>query len=209
MAGMDNPSCDQELLISIDIETAGPSPRMYSILSIGACMIFEPAKTFYVEIQPMNENFRPEALQISGLSMEKLKATGLPPRDAMSRFADWLVEVTPREHKPVFVAFNAPFDWMFVNDYFHNFLGRNPFGYNALDIKAFYMGMTGSCWHETSMTNVTRHYFGERRLSHHALQDAIDQAEIFRLMLAEASRHKQEENGSSGISVVEEKRSVS
>jgi len=204
MAGINYLPCDQEMLISIDIETAGPSPREYSILSIGACVIFEPTKTFYVEIQPMNENFQPEALHISGLSLEKLKTTGLTPRDAMRRFADWLEEVTPREHKPVFVAFNAPFDWMFVNEYFHHFIGRNPFGHSALDIKAFYMGMTGSCWHETSMSNVTRHYFGERHLSHHALQDALDQAELFRLMLAETPRRKQEDNESLRIPQVDD-----
>ena len=27
---------------------------------------------------------------------------------------------------------------MFVNDYFHRFLGRNPFGHAALDLKAFF-----------------------------------------------------------------------
>jgi inhibitor of KinA sporulation pathway (predicted exonuclease) len=85
---------------------------------------------------------------------------------------------------------------MFVNDYFHHFIGRNPFGHSALDIKAFYMGLTGSCWHETNMTNVTRHYLGERHLSHHALHDALDQAELFRLMLVEAARRKQYNNGS-------------
>ena len=192
MAGMYNPPCDQEVLISVDIETAGPAPRGYSILSIGACVVFEPVKTFYVELQPINASFQPEALKVSGLSLETLKMNGLTPVDGMARFADWLAEVTPREHRPVFVAFNAPFDWMFVNDYFHNFIGYNPFGHNALDIKAFYMGMTGSCWHETSMKNITRHYFGERSLSHQAMQDALDQAEIFRRMLAEAPGHKQE-----------------
>jgi DNA polymerase III epsilon subunit-like protein len=192
MAGMDHSSCDRETLISVDIETAGPSPREYSILSIGACTVFEPGRTFYVEIQPVNENFQPEALRVSGLSLEKLKTDGLTPVDAMTRFAGWLAEVTPREHRPVFVAFNAPFDWMFVNDYFHNFIGHNPFGHNALDIKAFYMGLTGSCWHETSMNNITRRYFGERHLTHHALQDALDQAEIFRRMHAEAQRRKRE-----------------
>ena len=40
----------------------------------------------------------------------------------------------------VFVGFNAPFDWSFVNYYFHRFLGHNPFGFTAVDIKAYYMG---------------------------------------------------------------------
>ncbi len=183
-----NPLC-QERYISVDVETAGPLPRQYSMLSIGAVTVFEPVKSIYLELQPVNDNFTEEAMRISGLSLDELKRRGLPPAEAMTRFSDWVAEITPPGHEPVFVAFNAPFDWMFVNDYFHNYLGRNPFGHKALDVKAFYMGLTGSCWHETSMKAVTRRYFGTRDLTHHALQDAIDQAEIFRLMLAEAKEH--------------------
>ncbi|MBM3151290.1 MAG: 3'-5' exonuclease [Chloroflexi bacterium] len=185
----ENTNSCEERYISVDIETAGPSPRIYSMLSIGACTVFEPTSTFYAELQPVNDNFLPQALLVSGLKMESLKARGLPPAQAMQQFAGWVEQVTPAGHKPVFVAFNAPFDWMFVNDYFHNYLGRNPFGHNALDVKAFFMGLTGSCWQETSMRNVTRRYFGARELTHHALRDALDQAEIFRRMLAEAREH--------------------
>lgn len=176
----------QEFYVSIDVETAGPYPPEYSLLSVGACPVFEPLKTFYAELQPLNDNFLPEALQVSGLSLAALKKDGLPPQEAMAAFAAWLAGATPPDRRPVFVAFNAPFDWMFVNDYFHRCLGHNPFGHAALDVKAFYMGLSGCSWGETSMQDITRRYLGERRLSHHALQDALDQAEIFRLMLAEA-----------------------
>jgi hypothetical protein len=40
---------------------------------------------------------------------------------------------------------------MFVNSYFHRFLGRNPFGHAALDMKAFFMGLTGVKWSETAL----------------------------------------------------------
>lgn len=52
--------------------------------------------------------------------------------------------------RPVFVGFSAPFDWQFINWYFHVFLRRNPFGINAIDIKAYYMGFPGSTWVNTS-----------------------------------------------------------
>jgi hypothetical protein len=87
----------------------------------------------------------------------------------------------------VFLAFNAPFDWMFVEDYFRRFLGRNPFGYSALDMKAYYMGMAGVAWARTSMRYLSPRYLGGSHLSHNALGDARDQAELFRAMLAEAS----------------------
>jgi DNA polymerase III epsilon subunit-like protein len=174
--------------ISVDVETAGPNPGQYSLLSIGACTVFEPQETFYVELQPVNENKRPEAMMIGRLSWSSLKENGLLPQEAMSRFADWLRNVTPEGEQPVFVAFNAPFDWMFVHDYFHRYLGENPFGHAALDIKAFYMGLAGVPWSETSMKHVSPHYLDNQHLTHHALRDALDQAEIFRKVLEEEIR---------------------
>jgi len=40
--------------------------------------------------------------------------------------------------KPVFVGFNACYDWQFVNWYLEHFTGGNPFGFAGLDIKSFY-----------------------------------------------------------------------
>ncbi len=81
---------------------------------------------------------------------------------------------------------------MFVHDYFHRYLGRNPFGHSALDIKAFYMGMAGVAWDETGMRPVAGRYLDDRHLTHHALRDALDQAEIFEKMLAEAKGDRNE-----------------
>jgi len=174
-----------EVYISVDVETAGPNPSQYSLLSIGACLVFDTEKTFYVELQPVNEAFTSEALQISGLKMAKLKVRGLPPAEAMKRFSDWVSQTVPPSQQPVFVALNAPFDWMFVTDYFHRYLGQNPFGHKALDMKAFYMGMTNTHWDETGFEKITKHYQIEQSLNHNALQDAIAQARLFRRMLEE------------------------
>jgi DNA polymerase III epsilon subunit-like protein len=177
-----------EIYISVDVETSGPSPSEYSLLTIGACTVFEPQSSFYVELQPVNDNKVPEAMLVNRLSFSKLKESGTPPEEAMTRFEAWLQEVTPDGSRPLFVALNAPFDWMFVSDYFHRYLGRNPFGYVALDIKAFYMGLTGVSWEETAKEEIFERYFGERHLTHHALRDALDQAELFRELLAETRR---------------------
>jgi len=168
-----------ETYISVDIETAGPNPSQFSLLSIGACLVSQPQQSFYVELQPLNDNMQPEAFAIHGLSLEGLIKNGTPPADAMTRFNSWLQEIVPAGQRPQFVAFNAPFDWMFVSDYFHRFLGHNPFGHTALDIKAFYMGYTGSSWKDTAMQNVSIDYLDGRKISHNALEDAIDQATIF------------------------------
>jgi DNA polymerase III epsilon subunit-like protein len=167
----------------VDIETSGPIPGDYSILSIGACTVLEPRHTFYIELQPINQNQTEEAAIVHQLSFERLLAEGMEPRVALTRFKEWLSNEAAPDQQPLFVAFNAAFDWMFVNYYFLHFLGHNPFGHAAIDIKAFYMGMAGVPWSQTSWRFIDPKYITENKLSHHALQDALDQADMFKKML--------------------------
>jgi len=81
------------------------------------------------------------------------------------------------------VAFNAAFDWMLINYYFFHYLGRNPFGHTAIDIKAFYMGKAGVPWSQTSWRYLDPGYQTAPQLTHHALQDALDQARLFKKIL--------------------------
>ena len=180
-----------EVYVSVDIETAGPNPHEYSMLSIGACLVDDPDHTFYVELKPVTDAVNETAMAIGGFSMAQLAVGGIEPEVAMKRFEKWLLDAVPHGHVPVFVAFNAVFDWMFVNDYFYRFLGRNPFGHSALDIKAYYMGMAAETWAATSMRFLSPRYLGGSTLSHNALNDAKDQAELFRAVRAQAvSAHK-------------------
>lgn len=190
---METPQIDSTTYISVDVETAGPNPSQYSLLTIGACTLAERASTFYVELKPVNNNAVQEALRVSHLSMARLAESGLEPAEAMRRFEVWLKAETPAGQRPLFVAFNAPFDWMFVNDYFHRYLGRNPFGHACLDIKSLYMGAAGVSWGETSMRHVGPRYLGNQQLTHHALRDAMDQGEIFRKILEESRRNHRDQ----------------
>jgi DNA polymerase III epsilon subunit-like protein len=179
-----------ETLVSVDVETAGPTPGQYSLLSIGACLVDDPDRSFYIELKPVNDAADPHALAITGLSLEHLAETGVEPAQAMREFEEWVVREVPAGTMPVFTAFNAPFDWMFVHDYFQRYLGRNPFGHAALDMKAYYMGMTGVSWARTSMRHLAPRYLAGKGLSHNALDDARDQARLFRAVLAERNAHR-------------------
>lgn len=174
--------------ICVDVETAGPSPGQYSLLSIGACTVFEAQSSFYIELKPVNGNIYLESLSVSQLSIARLVQEGVEPNEAMTRFDAWIETIVPPGQKPIFVAFNAAFDWMFISHYFYTYLGRNPFGHAALDIKSYFMGLTGVHWGETSMRKIAPNYLSKNGLDHHALQDALDQAEIFRQLLAQAKR---------------------
>ncbi|MGA9533424.1 MAG: 3'-5' exonuclease [Anaerolineales bacterium] len=181
-------SSEMAAYVSVDIEAAGPFPAHYSMLSIGACLVQDLDRQFYVEIKPEHPRADPESLAVSGLSMEALAANGIELPQAMTRFSAWLEQAVGPDLSPIFVAFNAPFDWAYVNDAFHRTIGHNPFGHAALDIKAYFMGLTGRVWSETSFKRVADLYMQEPSLAHHALQDAVDQARIFRHMLEVSDR---------------------
>lgn len=179
-----------ESWISVDVETSGPAPGIHSLLSIGACLVEDPDTDFYIELKPVTDAATASALAISGFTLEGLRATGAPPAEAMAAFEHWLAEAVPAGHVPIFAGFNAPFDWMFVADWFWRYLGRNPFGHSAIDIKSFYLGFAGGSWAGTSMSEVAPLYRGGQQLSHNALQDAKDQAELFRAMIADAQARR-------------------
>ncbi|NEU99610.1 3'-5' exonuclease [Bradyrhizobium uaiense] len=175
----------REVFVSVDVEAAGPIPGEFSLLSIGACSIYEPEKTFACELKPISRNFDPKALEVSGFSLDELALRGLAPSDAMQAFTGWLSTVTGRNATPVFVGLNAPFDWSFVNYYFHRFSGGNPFGFTALDIKALYMGAAGCNWGDTRSSKIAERLKPALAGTHDALRDALYQAEIFRLIRSE------------------------
>ncbi|MEQ1715302.1 MAG: 3'-5' exonuclease [Hyphomicrobium sp.] len=170
-----------EIFISVDVETSGPIPGEYSMLSIGACLVDNDKRSFSALLKPVNRNADPKALEVTGLSLDRLDLEGEDPALAMKRFADWVAASTLDGGTPVFVGLNAPFDWSFVNYYFHCFLGSNPFGFTSLDIKAFYMGATGCTWDETKSSAMARELKPALKSDHDALHDAQYQAELFRL----------------------------
>lgn len=180
-------SLKREVFISVDVETAGPIPGEYSLLSIGACAVDDDSQTFQCELKPINRNADPKALEVTGLSLDELADRGLEPEAAMEAFELWAKTLAGDDGTLVFVGFNAPFDWSFVNYYFHRFAGGNPFGFTALDIKALYMGVVGGSWADTRSSKIAELLAPTRRGDHDALHDALYQAELFRLVRQKSS----------------------
>ena len=179
----------KEVYLSVDVETSGPIPGEYSMLTIGACVVDDPDQEFTCEIKPISMSAEPEALEVTGLSLERLAVEGVPPEVAMKQFQEWIERVTRTGTIPVFVGLNAPFDWSFINYYFHRYLGANPFGFSALDIKALYMGATGSSWGDTRSSRMAARLHPKLKGDHQALRDAQYQAELFRLIRTISLRH--------------------
>lgn len=172
------------IFVSVDVEASGCIPEEYSLLSIGACVLDNPQNSFYIEVKPINENFTTSAIKVTGDLYKRCKVEGYEPLEAMKRFADWLASLNDRVSM---VGFNAVFDWQFINYYFIKYLGYNPLGINALDMKAYYMGMANCKWYETTKKRIkgANPYFKTQHPhTHNALDDAVEQAELFRKMLA-------------------------
>jgi ribonuclease T len=176
-----------EVFVSVDVEADGPIPGKYSMVSLGACTA--DGRSFYTEIKPISEEFVVEALAVSGLNRTKLCQDGAPAIEAMCAFRKWLEDLG--DVRPVFVGFNASFDWMFVHWYFVNFLDEDPFGISGLDIKAYYMGAFDKPkWKDTAKSQMPRYLLSEAPHTHHALDDAREQLDVFRnVREANAERH--------------------
>jgi DNA polymerase III alpha subunit (gram-positive type) len=173
----------REVFISVDVETSGPIVAEYSMLALGACLVASPKVSFSVMLKPISKKVVAEALAVTGLSLEQADEDGLSPEVGMAQFKEWIAEQVPKDATPVFVGLNAPFDWSFVNYYFHRFCGNNPFGFTALDIKALFMGATGCAWHDTKSSAIAELVHPTLVGDHNALHDAQYQAELFRLVM--------------------------
>jgi hypothetical protein len=174
---------EEELYVSIDAEYSGPIAPKYSLLSIGACLVYRPEVKFYIELKPIEPfHITDGAAKVLGPEfLDRCKTIGEEPKFAMSEFAGWLEKKVPG--RPIGVFFNAPSDWLHIGWYFHNFLGYNPLGINSLDIKGYYMGKFGKEWRQTTKKQIHEAGFKpSAQHTHNALQDAIEQAELFRLI---------------------------
>ena len=182
-----------EVYISVDIETSGPCPPAYSMLSIGACLVGDLGMSFYAELRPISEQVVAEAIKVLGKPLAYFAANGREVKVAMAEFDTWVKSVS-QGRSPVFVGFNAAFDWAFINWYFHTYLGRNPFGIGPIDIKSYFMGLKGGTWEDTRSSRIPARFKGSVEQTHNALDDARSQAQMFERMLRYA-QGRQQENG--------------
>jgi len=152
----------------VDVETDGPIPGEYSMLSIGAVAVEEGLKkTFYAEMKPISDKYIPESLKYSGFTREQaLKFE--EPKQVMERFARWVRDSS--KGRPRFMSDNNGFDWMFVCWYFWRFLNENPFGHSSQNLGSLYKGIM------KDMSKSFKH-LRETKHTHNALDDAIGNAE--------------------------------
>ena len=179
----------REIYVSTDVETDGPIPGPHSMLSIGSAA-YGPEKeliaTFYatLDVLPGAEG-SPDTMkwwESQPKAWEASRRDPRPPEVVMRDYVAWLKSL-PGE--PVFVAYPAAFDFMFVCWYLNRFAGENPFGWHALDIKSYAMAVLRKEFGNTVKRNMPRRWFDDLPYTHHALDDALAQGALFCNMLAE------------------------
>jgi ribonuclease T len=174
-----------EAFVSVDIEASGPVPQLYSMLALGACLLSDRKKTFYVELKPITSAFIPEAMEVVGKPMAYFRRHGESARTGLASFGSWVTRAC-KDMRPVFVGLNAAFDWAFINWYFHRFGITNPFGIGGVDIKSYFMGLSGCAWEETRSSKIAEKLGITAVHTHNALDDAVEQAALFESLLHRA-----------------------
>jgi len=109
-----------------------------------------------------------------------LKRYGSSPEDAMTEAATW-IEETAGADRPVLVAFPAAFDWLYLYWYFVSFSrSGSPFSFSScLDMKTALQQRAGVVMDAAGLDRLPPQLRSERPHTHNALDDAIEQAEIF------------------------------
>jgi hypothetical protein len=176
---------------SADVETDGPIPGPFSMLSFALVYagsfdgkIFkrpsEYTNTFYRELRPISDEFQAEALKVNGLDRGRLLAEGTSAAIAMTEATQWIRNVAGHT-TPVLVAYPLSFDWAWLYWYFIRFSEYgSPFGYSrCFDLKTALSIKSSTPIAASGRSKLVPSLQSTREHTHHALDDAIEQAEIF------------------------------
>ncbi len=181
-----------EIYVSIDVETDGPIPGPHSMLSLGAAAyladktLVATFETNFATLDGAMGNPRTMAWwQTQPEAWAACRENLRPPGEATTAFVEW-AEALPG--RPVFVAYPAGFDFLFVYWYMIRFTGRSPFSHSALDVKTLAMALLKKGYRDATKRNMPRRWFDDLPHTHKALDDAIEQGALFCNMLAESRR---------------------
>ena len=178
-----------EIYVSTDVETDGPIPGPHSMLSF-ASAAYRGDKTLLSTFSANLETLPGASGHPDTMAWWKENTvawdacrTGLErPGAAMVRYLAW-VKALPG--KPVFVAYPAGFDFLFVYWYLLRFAGESPFSHSALDIKTYAMALLKTGYRASTKRRMPERWFDDLPHTHVALDDAIEQGALFCNMLRE------------------------
>lgn len=172
-----------EIYVSTDVETDGPIPGPHSLLSIGSAAF--DASGALLATYSANLDTLPGAAphprtaawwQTQPDAWRACRQDPRAPQLVMPEYSAWVQALPGR---PVFVAYPAGFDFSFVYWYLVRFTGDCPFSHSALDLKTLAMALLGCDYRDATKRNMPRRWFTTKRHTHVALDDAVEQGELF------------------------------
>jgi hypothetical protein len=180
-----------DIYFSADVETDGPIPGPYSLLSFALVYAgqfdghrFERPNNyehhFYSELKPISDSFQPDALRVNQLDRDRLCREGTDPSRAMSDASHWVKKIAGA-NTPILVAYPLSFDWTWLYWYFVQFSNDgSPFRFsNCFDIKTAYSVKARIPVAAAGRSKLVRRLHFYREHTHNALDDAVEQAELF------------------------------
>ncbi len=177
-----------EVYVSTDIEADGPIPGPHSMLSFAsAAYLFDKTLVGTYEANLLllpGAKGDPKTMDWWRTQPEAWTACRLDtrePAEVMPEYVKWLRSLPG---KPVFVAYPAAYDFMFVYWYLMQFAGESPFSHSALDIKSYAMALLAIEFRQSVKRNMPAAWFDEMPHTHVALDDAKGQGALFCNMLA-------------------------
>jgi hypothetical protein len=149
----------EELYFSTDIETDGPIPGSYSMLSFGVVALTKDGE----ELGAFQANLHmlPEAKQDPGtmkwwdtqpVAWSVCRQNLQTPIGAMKDFVRWVDKICGQKYKPVMVCMPAGFDFLFMYWYMKEFADYSPFSFSCVDMKSYAMGMRNKPYRQFSLT---------------------------------------------------------
>ena len=177
-----------EIYVSTDVETDGPIPGPNSMLSFASAAFSADKKllgTFEANLRCLPGAVAdPETMKwwdSEPKAWDECRKNLREPDEAMPAYVAWLKSLGG---KPVFVAYPASYDFMFVYWYLIRFAGESPFSFTALDIKTMAWMKLGGNFRDATKKNMPKVWLSDRPHTHKALDDAIGQGELFCNILA-------------------------
>ncbi|MBI2595506.1 3'-5' exoribonuclease [Candidatus Daviesbacteria bacterium] len=170
-----------QLYVDVDVEADGIA-GYGSMLSIGAQS--PTGEAFYSEIKPLFEEFIPgnrKFCEDHNLSHERLLLEASDYQSVMGNFYKWIEGLKKADigKSAVFTAFNAAYDWAFIDLYFTKAGFENPFGIAPFDLKSLALPLTGNWdWKMTSKSRLPSIIIPDGDFTHHALEDAQYQQKL-------------------------------
>lgn len=160
-------------LIFVDCEAYGGAPVTGQLTEFGA-VEYPKLRTFHGIIVPSKPDPFNPAVPLPAEPVDHRRA-----KQVFVDFSDWLNQVCGTSSRPVFVSDNVAYDWQWINDGFHRYLGRNPFGHSGRRISDYYAGLVRdfSKTQKWKKLRITKH-------DHNPVHDALGNAEAFRRLEA-------------------------